>query len=337
MSYLTEKILNDINDDFFSIAQELGIHDADIKKDEIIVDQNTLVIPFSYNSSKSKEKYSDQRNLAEGNVYFIGEKNVIDDLNSMFYLKMKAYPVKFEAYDVFYDNYENKETAYQRIINDRKKMIQNYKEELSLSEEENLINSTKAKLKFSELGSLQRDKPEMKMLECQHNLYGGVLPTLLEHIGDLTHRMSEEVFSHNGNIEGTINQVLPKVKRGINYLTSPYGFEREHNENLENNYEALKERNKLTISFDEWKNKIEQLLKEYSEEHEKLPVYNDAQFSAREAAIGLGRMDFDYSLKHLQYLEKIIENGEYIKIASLFNEDYEGYKNKNLNKRKNKP
>lgn len=337
MNYLTETIIEELYSKFFEITENLGINGAEIEKKDIIVHNNKIIAPFYYNAKKSNSKYSNRTELTEDNVYFLGEKNAIEDLNAMFHLKMKSYPVLFEPQDVLENKYENKQTKplEEKIKSDNTKFINELKIKLENSKSENIINSKKAKEKFAELGELQRGHPEIKMLECQMALSGGVLPSLLEHIGDLTHRMSEEVFSYDGNIEGTINQVLPKVNKGISYLTSGYGFEREHNENMESNYKFKKERGKINVSFAEWKEGVEKLIEEYAKEHEKLPVYNDAQYAAREAAIGLGKMDFDYSLKQLQYLKDIIDNNQYIEIASQFDENYE--KPKKQNKIKNKP
>lgn len=337
MKYLTEETIEELHSNFYKATESLGIHGGEIEKTDIIVYNNKIIVPFYYNSKKSAQKYSNRSELTNDNVYFLGEKNAIEDLNAIFHLKMNSYPVLFEPHDVLRDKYENKETEslQERLKSDKEKLINDLKTKLKNSKSENIINSKKAKIKFAELGELQRGHPEIKMLECQMALSGGVLPALLEHIGDLTHRMSEEVFSHDGNIEGTINQVLPKVNKGISYLTSGYGFEKEHNENMESNYKFKKERGEIKGTFPEWKEGVEKLIKEYADEHEKLPVYNDAQYAAREAAIGLGKMDFDYSLKQLQYLKDIIDNNQYIEIASQFDENYE--KPKKQNKIKNKP
>ena len=88
--------------------------------------------------------------------------------------------------------------------------------------------------KFNELAQAQRGEPENAMLRCQmHPLGGGVHTLALEHVGDLTHRMSEN-FAF---LQGQYGNVKEKVDKTLNWLNSGYGFRREMFENMQKNYD----------------------------------------------------------------------------------------------------
>lgn len=146
----------------------------------------------------------------------------------------------------------------------------------------------------------QRGAPEHVMLKVQRAMGGGVLSVMVEHIGDLTHRMTEHADAGFW-LEDIIQE---KVKRGITYLSSPYGFEKEMHENMR--------ANKTDVE------KLDGLLLQYANEHENLPVYNAAQFHGREAAIALGYKDWDKSLRHLQTLQMMLDKGAYERVAASY-------------------
>ena len=162
--------------------------------------------------------------------------------------------------------------------------------------------------KFNELASAQRGEPETAMLRCQmHPLGAGIGPKTLEHVGDLTHRMSEN-FSH---FHGQYLNVKDKVEKTLYWLTNPYGFEREMSGNLLNNYTARADDPKVRgRSFDELKQDFFSKWDDYAAAHAKLTVYNKAQEHARGAAISLGRRDFRMAILYLEALKKILDAGE---------------------------
>jgi len=149
------------------------------------------------------------------------------------------------------------------------------------------------------VGSAQRGEPEAAMLRVQRLMGGGVLNPVVEHIGDLTHRMCLGKRQYAG-----YEFVKEKVERGIKYLTSGYGFEREFEENIASNarYNEVPE--------EELKQNIENALKAYAEAHSKIPVYNEAQKVARQAAIDIGNMDWDSALNNLRILERHLDSPE---------------------------
>jgi len=109
---------------------------------------------------------------------------------------------------------------------------------------------------FKALGDAQRGAPEQAMLNVQHATGGGVLNPVVDHVGDITHRMSHMA---------QYNQALgrEKVEKTYRWLTNPYGFAREFNENLRNNarYRQMSEHQLRT--------KVSQLLMTYAAEHAK--------------------------------------------------------------------
>jgi hypothetical protein len=159
---------------------------------------------------------------------------------------------------------------------------------------------------FYNLAYAQRDLPEKAMLRFQMASGGGVMNYVIEHVGDLTHRMSEQAtFPYAG-----YEYVRDKVKHSLMYLTNPYGFNKEFQENLVNNAQYL------NVDPVEFKQKMYQFLDAYANEHEKLPVFNKAQQTAQAAAVSLGRRKFPTTVNCLKLLEShLISREEWVKFA----------------------
>ena len=155
---------------------------------------------------------------------------------------------------------------------------------------------------FSALADAQRGAPEMAMLNVQHANIGGVINYLVEHVGDLTHRMAQ--YPSNPNYYSGYELVLPKIRRSINMLDSAYGFEKEVEQNFVNNA-AYK-----NIEVGNLKKKVAEYLARYAEAHDDLPVYNEAQWLAREAAVALGYMNWKRALQCLQNLNSHLDSRE---------------------------
>lgn len=212
-----------------------------------------------------------------------------------------------------------------------KKRIEEAKEILRNDNKLNIFNSSIAIEAFENLAHAQRNYPEEAMLTAQRVLKGGVLSDLIEHIGDLTHRASERVYTAS-NYEGSLENIEPKVIKGLKRLTSEYGFEREWNENIESNYKfyMTKELDQDVIEFKNRYNSIEEFRKdidnkliEYALEHEKLEVYNHFQYACKMSAIALGLKKFDMAANYLSYLNNMIDDPvNYIKLAGEYDKDY---------------
>lgn len=152
---------------------------------------------------------------------------------------------------------------------------------------------------FTQVARDQREAPENRMLDVAR-FHSGLLAFCVEHAGDLTHRMTEMTeYGMNGR-----GYVQDKASSVLHTLNHHYGFEREHAENIQNNapYEKL--------SIEEYKVKLNQLLKKYADAHRALVVYNDLQHVARECAVSLGEQKFDRARVYLSSLLRIANNKE---------------------------
>jgi hypothetical protein len=148
---------------------------------------------------------------------------------------------------------------------------------------------------FKELGDLQRHKPEHAMLKVQGIYGGGVLAPVVEHVGDITHRMTHMVGY--GTVLG-----YEKIVKTHRWLTNAYGFEREMQGNIKANARYRK------IDPHELSKQIRAALHVYAHEHAKLPVYNKAQWLARQAAIFLGMERFKGAADCLKMLLSMAPN-----------------------------
>ncbi len=157
---------------------------------------------------------------------------------------------------------------------------------------------------FKALGSAQRGKPEAAMLKVQFAMGGGVLNPVVEHLGDVTHRMSHMVGY--GSVLG-----YEKVVKVYKWLTNAYGFEREMQQNIKANADYRK------VEPQELANQVRELLRKYAEAHAELPVYNKAQWMARQAAIFVGLEDFDRARNCLRTLLQMCPNEEAFAEAAL--------------------
>lgn len=152
---------------------------------------------------------------------------------------------------------------------------------------------------FKNLGNLQRDIPERAMLEAQKAISsfpsGNALGTALEHVGDLTHRMSEMGGAWNGY---GAEYVAPKIRTGLSVIQNAVDSGR---------IRQIPQSPELT---------------QYAEAHSKLPVYNQAQYHAREAAVALGKRDLFNAEKHLEAIQEMLKNGTYEKVAGNYEPNF---------------
>lgn len=168
---------------------------------------------------------------------------------------------------------------------------------------------------FLELGAMQRGKPEQVMVRLQHAMGGGVLNPVVEHTGDLTHRMTHDInFGYAGR-----DLIYDKAEKVLRWLRRSYGFEREFEENIKNNAEYF------DLDVEEYRKKIYNLLKQYAKEHSKLPAYNRLQWWAREAAVSVGERDWTSAIRLLGRLKETAEDQElYEKMAREYELDSNG-------------
>ena len=167
---------------------------------------------------------------------------------------------------------------------------------------------------FEDLAGEQRGNPEVAMLELQKAIGGGVLGNIAEHVGDLTHRMSEKF----DQLKGSPISVASKIKSTLKTLRSDYGFEKEYLENIKNNAEFH------NIPVEELLNKGNEKLAKYANEHRKLKVYNEPQKWARDAAVAIGEKNWNKAITELEKLEDLLKNPDaYDEAVSKFDEDFD--------------
>jgi len=163
---------------------------------------------------------------------------------------------------------------------------------------------------FSQTAKTQRALPEGQMTRIQGKMGGGVMNYAIEHGGDLLHRMTDRGGST------ALGDTAPKVKGLLRSLESEYGFKREFDENLLSNYSFSKKTAEekgqtFTQSFEEYQKEISDDLDKYADFHAELPVFNELQRAARDAAVSIGRQDFSEAIKNLRILDDAIEDGSF--------------------------
>ena len=101
-------------------------------------------------------------------------------------------------------------------------------------------------------------------------------------------------------------------------LTTGYGFEREISENDTANARARNQ------TVEEFRKKLDYYLSLYAFEHNKLRVYNRAQWLAREAAIMLGNRQWKQAKKHLKELnDYLVDIETWDNIAALYDPEFD--------------
>jgi len=171
------------------------------------------------------------------------------------------------------------------------------------------------KQRASSVGS---KSPERQMLDLQKVMGGGVMSDTIEHAGDLLWRMT-----HNANTSddwfdaGGIKEKTTRLRRS---LESSYGFHTEFLENIKNNNDYLIDEGLPGVNLKEVKTKLTQ----YGEAHAKLPVYNRAQWVAREVPIAISKTDYPKAITLLKVLDEWLDNGEFNAEAGRIHRDSTG-------------
>lgn len=90
---------------------------------------------------------------------------------------------------------------------------------------------------FVKLGDDQRGTPESVMIDVQFLMGGGVLNPIVEHVGDLTHRVTHLVkYTPSDRLPSSSElgywMVDEKVHKCLRMLQHGYGFNREFEQNI---------------------------------------------------------------------------------------------------------
>jgi len=167
-------------------------------------------------------------------------------------------------------------------------------------------------LEFQKIARIQRDLPETAMEKAQEAI-GGVINPVIEHTGDLTHRLTKNFGSAVGArspsqrvsaLRMMHGDVAPKLDHMLRRLNYPYGFEKEFAENLIDNADYY------GIPLDQYKKTVYTALQKYADEHKKIPVFNELQKLSRDAAIAVGERNFNKARRLLERLKEISDNQE---------------------------
>jgi hypothetical protein len=140
---------------------------------------------------------------------------------------------------------------------------------------------------------------------------GGMYRNLAENVGDLTHRLTERAISGDfGYISAG-----EKIRRVLGYFSSDSrpNPEDEIENDLRNNYEGqvlayTEGKRDKPKEFDEWLSDVRGYGRSYASAHSKVPVYNAAQYHAREAAVSLGNFDLSSMRNHLEELNRHLDD-----------------------------
>ena len=156
--------------------------------------------------------------------------------------------------------------------------------------------------RFRELGDSQHEgEPERRMLKVQTVNGGGVLNPVVEHAGDLTHRMTE--FPDDESYKSGFTFVKPKVDRIHRQLHHEYGFEKEMEQNTKNNVKHT------GLTEKEFRERLDKSLAKYADAHRKLKVYNEVQLLSRELAVAIGEKRWDDARSIVDELKSHTDKG----------------------------
>jgi hypothetical protein len=160
---------------------------------------------------------------------------------------------------------------------------------------------------LNDVAAMQRGGPEDAMLHAQDTFGGGLYTYALEHIGDLTNRMNQPSSTRFAGTSGYSSEnVGNKAATQHANLTYGYGFDREVGEQMERN-KGLWEREGKPIPSDA---DFYNARRDYTLGHHSLPVYNEAGYHAKAAAVHIGLQNTDKAAQHLQTLNEMTEDND---------------------------
>lgn len=164
---------------------------------------------------------------------------------------------------------------------------------------------------FKTLAQAQRDIPESAMLKIQDAQISQLYGNLAEHTGDLTHRMSENMAIGSGGGGPA------KIKNMLHLLTPSSDrmpiFD-DIKKQIKSNLKYYQEKGQLlNETFESQFAKLKELGKTYADAHKALPVFNEAQTVARDAAVAIGEFRFKDAQKLLEKLQGWIDDGSWTK------------------------
>ncbi len=158
-----------------------------------------------------------------------------------------------------------------------------------------------------------RGRPEAAMLEVQKAAGSGTLSFIVEHGGDLTHRMSEKPDF----LQGSPKTVRDKAEKVADRLDPGFGTEMMRNLRSNADFSGVDENEYISRVFDE--------LEQYSREHFNLTVYNELQYKAKMAAVLLGNKSWGAAGRHFAEIARLArDEDEYTERALEYELDSNG-------------
>jgi len=165
---------------------------------------------------------------------------------------------------------------------------------------------------FSEMNRIQRGAPESAMESFQINNQAGQGPAgyLAEHIGDLTARLGHRAY---GPVAEKVGKTHGDLLMG--FETPPLKdvlFDDDYRKLLlDKGYERYSELESLPPKTrDEYVKEFDEYLSNYADKHRNIPVYNEVQRLANDAAVALGEQRYTDVRDSLAKLQKYIDEGE---------------------------
>lgn len=154
-------------------------------------------------------------------------------------------------------------------------------------------------------GDGQRNRgPEDMMVRARGRQPGGSYPYLLEHVGDLTHRMSQNAW-------WTVKQKVERSLRKLRLMEGHYGpkpYEDFDDDYLYHVGDAAEARGVGKWELEEEVGRLGELYAAAHKEH--VPVFNEAYEVARDAAIAVGQQRWFKAERLLAKLEGWIAEGD---------------------------
>lgn len=173
---------------------------------------------------------------------------------------------------------------------------------------------------FNDLARQQRGLPEIQMVKVQKTSGGNVLDVVIEHTGDLIHRMTEPYSTSSDSPDMGQDDIQDKTQKVLRTLTRENdGFVKEMEQGF---FGVAEHRN---ISLEDLKKRTFAELKKYGEEHAKLPAYNNVQVMAREACTAISELNFDQAIADLRRLNDLsYERHTWLEESTKFTKNEDG-------------
>ncbi len=188
-------------------------------------------------------------------------------------------------------------------------------EEFNQSTQDRKYRSPVTQFIHENVAEHQRGNPEKAMVLVQQFFGGGVLNYIVEHVGDLTHRMSESPTSSTAGfeyVENKVNKTLRILESKYRSGELPEGFVNEMNENIINNVRyrnpEITEKD-LIQAIEKFNEDLKHKLLNYANEHRQIPVFNQVQRWARDAAVAVGEQNWLGAIDNLHKLKEVLDQG----------------------------